>query len=318
MATCPNDGSSDFICTLATCPLDCAYVHFLPTVGGNAAYAAILGLLLIAQVGLGIRYRTWGFMVGMIFGLLLEVLGYVGRALMHQNPFDFNYFLLYLIPLTIGPAFITGSIYLCLSRIIVVHGTQISRLSPRSYSLIFMSCDFISLVLQGAGGGIASTANTTSGSNAGRYVMIAGLAFQVVSLAAYMALWLEFYLRQRRPTNRDLLDPRFATFRESTKFKLFNYALATATLLIFIRSIYRVVELQGGFDGTVASNEVSFMILEGPMIILAVLALTFLHPGIVFHETWGAAEWSLRSKKSNDEPKRGSSKDDISMNGLSA
>lgn len=60
------------------------------------------------------------------------------------------------------------------------------------------------------------------------------------------------------------------------------------------------------------------MILEGPMIILAVLSLTIFHPGLVFHETWGAAAWSLRSKKSNDEPKRESSKDDISMNGLTS
>lgn len=82
------------LCTLATCPLDCAQVHFLPSLGGNATFAAILGLLLIAQLGLGIRYRTWGFMVGMICGLLLEVLGYVGRLLLHNNPFDFNNFLL--------------------------------------------------------------------------------------------------------------------------------------------------------------------------------------------------------------------------------
>lgn len=86
-----------------------------------------------------------------------------------------------------------------------------------------MTSDFFSLVLQGTGGGIASTANTQSGSDAGRYIMIAGLAFQVLSLAAYMALWLEFYLRQRRPANRNLLDPRFATFRESKKFRMFNY-----------------------------------------------------------------------------------------------
>ena len=72
-----------------------------------------------------------------------------------------------------------------------------------------------------------------------------------------------------------------------------------ATILIFIRSIYRVVELQNGFNGTIANNEVAFMILEGPMIILASLLLTVFHPGYVFKENWQAAAWSLRGKKPN-------------------
>jgi RTA1 like protein len=128
----------------------------------------------------------------------------------------------YLIPLTIGPAFLTGSIYLCLARIVVATGTGISRLSPRQISLIFMLSDFFSLVLQGTGGGIASTANTTSGSNAGRYIMIAGLAWQVLSLAVYFALWAEFLFRARR-TSEALKDPRFTRLRNSKKFKMFNY-----------------------------------------------------------------------------------------------
>ena len=55
-----------------------------------------------------------------------------------------------------------------------------------------------------------------------------------------------------------------------------------ATVLIFFRSLYRVIELQGGYDGKIANDEPSFMILEGPIIILAVLALTVFHPGLVF------------------------------------
>lgn len=82
-------------CTVATCPLTCAQIRYLPTLGGNAVYAAGFGLLLIAQIGLGIKYKTWGFMVGMIFGLVLEVVGYAGRIMLHDNPFDFNNFIMY-------------------------------------------------------------------------------------------------------------------------------------------------------------------------------------------------------------------------------
>lgn len=89
---CPEDTDS---CTLATCSITCAQVEYLPSVPGNAIYLAIFAILLVAQIGLGAWYRTWGFLVGMIGGLVLEIVGYVGRLMLHSNPFDFNAFLTY-------------------------------------------------------------------------------------------------------------------------------------------------------------------------------------------------------------------------------
>ena len=60
-------------------------------------------------------------------------------------------------------------------------------------------------------------------------------------------------------------------------------ALAISTICILIRSIYRVIELQDGFQSAVASNEILFMILEGPMIIIATGLLTIYHPGSILH-----------------------------------
>jgi len=58
--------------------------------------------------------------------------------------------------LTIAPAFLAAGIYLCLKHIVDTFGRENSRISPRSYPRIFIACDFLSLVLQAAGGGIAS------------------------------------------------------------------------------------------------------------------------------------------------------------------
>jgi hypothetical protein len=94
--TCPI-GPAARLCTLQTCSLKCAQVEFLPTVAGNTLYAVLLALILIAQVGLGVWYRTWGFMAGMFCGLVLEVIGYAGRIMLHSNPFNFNSFLVYVL-----------------------------------------------------------------------------------------------------------------------------------------------------------------------------------------------------------------------------
>ena len=63
-------------------------------------------------------------------------------------------------------------------------------------------------------------------------------------------------------------------------------ALATAVVTIYVRSCYRVAELKSGFDGALANDEVTFMILEGSMVSIAALALTIMHPGPIFKRFW--------------------------------
>ena len=63
-------------------------------------------------------------------------------------------------------------------------------------------------------------------------------------------------------------------------------ALIVAVVTIFIRSCFRVAELNGGFGGRLANNEVTYMILEGAMVAVAALAMTVVHPGFVFGRYW--------------------------------
>src|ERR1700709_1421563 len=53
--SCPLQSTVN--CTVGTCPLSCAQVEYVPTLAGNAVYAAAFSLLLIAQLGLGIKYK---------------------------------------------------------------------------------------------------------------------------------------------------------------------------------------------------------------------------------------------------------------------
>jgi hypothetical protein len=69
---------------------------------------------------------------------------------------------MYLVTLTIAPAFLSAAVYLRLARIVVVYGEERRRFRPRTYKIMFCSCDFLALLLRAAGGAIASTANTTS------------------------------------------------------------------------------------------------------------------------------------------------------------
>lgn len=210
--------------------------------------------------------------------------------------------------LTIAPVFLTAAIYLCLSRIIALYGTHLSPLQPRTIAIFFMCSDFLSLVLQAVGGALAEMASTKEAGQTGINIMIAGLLLQAISLAVFSAVWTWFMLRVRSGVT-DQTHAKVVT-RTRMLFKLFQVALMLATAAIIVRSIYRVAELWGGFEGELWNNETDFMILDGVMIALAVLLLTVLHPGIAFGEQWHAANWSIRDGRNRERLRSQSGKVD--------
>lgn len=54
----------------------------------------IWGVAAVLHLGLGIKFRTWTFMVPMVVGCVLEVLGYLGRVQLNSNPFNEDAFLM--------------------------------------------------------------------------------------------------------------------------------------------------------------------------------------------------------------------------------
>jgi len=187
-------------------------------------------------------------------------------------------FLLQIVSLTLAPAYYAAGIYLCLSRLVTIYDSSISRLRPINYTRLFIGCDIISLSLQGAGGGLASTsASDNQPTTTGNNVMIAGLGFQVLTLGLFMVLSAEFAFRVYKG-DKSSRNPLYVDLRSRKRFKAFIGALILSTTCIMIRSIYRLIEMSQGWSGTLQKNETYFFILEGVMVIIAVGAL-LLHPG---------------------------------------
>ena len=130
-----------------------------------------------------------------------------------------------MICLTIGPTFISAAIYVCLARVVVVYGEQYSRFKPRTYTLTFIICDFISLVLQAAGGAIADQAADAVEENMGVHIMVAGLSLQVASLMLFAALSAEFAWRLR-------INKESSPSVKSLQFRLFLHCKSLCLLPI--------------------------------------------------------------------------------------
>ena len=209
-----------YYCTYQTCSVqEYGQLSYIPSLAGNAFYLAIFCSFMLCQVFLGVRYRTWGFLGGMFGGIALEIIGYVARIELNKDDFNNNYFIIYLVGLTIGPAFFSASIYLCLARIIAIYGTELSWLKPRTITCFFIICDFISLCLQAAGGALASLADTPSQGQTGVNIMIAGLSTQVASTFAFVCLCVQLAWAVRR--NPFKVNQNSGALRYSRLFRYF-------------------------------------------------------------------------------------------------
>lgn len=189
--------------------------------------------------------------------------------------------------LTLAPAFLAAGIYFTLSRIVIAFGPENSRIRPRWYPRIFIPCDILALALQGAGGGIASTAgdNDRTQADLGKDIMVAGLVIQVITLTVFMGLVADFAFRTHnriRALGNAALDPNYSHIRSSSQFKLFLLSLAGSTVCIYVRSIYRIAELSEGWDGPLLSNEGLFIGMESVFVVISVFLLNAFHPSRCF------------------------------------
>ncbi|APA10908.1 hypothetical protein SS1G_03409 [Sclerotinia sclerotiorum 1980 UF-70] len=307
-------------CTIDTCPISTSYYFYRVSIGANAAFLALFS---ISFLGFVLTYaftrRATAFTFAMCAGVILEIIGYVGRIMSWENQWKQNGFLMQIVCLTIAPAFMAGGIYLCLRRIVYAFGPENSRISPEGYTRIFIPCDLMSLLLQAAGGGLASAASHQNKSpDTGDNIMVAGLAFQVLTLLIFMILCVDFAIRTRsryRSLGSAAFDqnPAFITLRSSKGFKGFVIALALATICIFWRSVYRVAELAEGWTGNLIRKQNLFIGFEGVMVIVACFVLNLFNPAITFKEAMtGLGGLGTKKKMKKQEESREKTSEGIS------
>lgn len=117
------------------CPPDGSSLSYPPNRVASSIFMVIFGASLICHCLMGFKTRTWSFLVAYLLGSTAEVIGYIGRILLHNNPYDLNTydlswpmnngepflmdanrFLVQIVCLTTAPAFFSAGLYLCLGR----------------------------------------------------------------------------------------------------------------------------------------------------------------------------------------------------------
>ncbi|EPS33105.1 hypothetical protein PDE_08067 [Penicillium oxalicum 114-2] len=267
------------------CPVQATTYGYYPNLGANIFFTAYFGVLALFQIGFGIYFRTWTFMIALGAGAAMEMAGYVGRVLMHANPWDESAFKLQIVCLVLAPTFVAAGVYLTLKHIVLNLGPEHSKLKPKLFTWIFISCDVGSLVLQAAGGGVAAAAGKTNQFllKVGDNIIIAGIAFQVATMAICGLLGAHYFWTLHRSGNglagEKTLEDASPSVTPS-RMKLVIIAEVFAYFTILIRCIYRIPEMAGGWGSPLMQKENEFLVLDGMMIALACTAFTLVHPGL--------------------------------------
>lgn len=285
---------------------DSYYSGPLPKLGFNSAMAGIFFAFLLYHTWACVYTKQWWFGGSFMCACILEVLGYIGRALSHQHGGDqSDYYVLQMVCLTIAPVFSMAGIYFQLAKLIEIYGHQFALLpNPLMYSYIFVACDIVSLAIQAAGGAMdASTINDSTASETGSHIFVAGLAVQTASMSAFLYLFFDFLFKIFVKTRAEYLGvsvwkwgalwkvkqseidhlyrPKYAMIRDGKRwtFRYFILAITAATVFIYIRCIYRLCELAEGWTGYLISHEWFFIALDALMVSFATLILSIWHPG---------------------------------------
>jgi hypothetical protein len=151
---------------------------------------------------------------------------------------------------------------LTLKHIVLAFGQERSKIQARYYTWIFITCDWISLMLQAVGGGFAGGAgNNVKLRNTGTNLMISGIVWQVATLITFSALVVDYALRTRRAWSD--VTPEAKGLLSQSKFRSFLAAAAVAFTTVFLRCVYRIAEMVGGWANPIMRDEIGFDIMEG-------------------------------------------------------
>lgn len=287
------------------------FYGYTPTESICIIFLVLFSASTLIQIVETIYFKTWFTFYTLVLSGIGEVVGWAGRLWSSSDPTLKNAYLMQTVSTGVAPTLMIAANFVIFGSIIRNLGPEYSRLPPRWYLIFFCTSDLVALSVQGSGGGIAGSATDIDRANFGANIMLGGIAFQMATMTVYAIFAAEFVYRyiKRKPiharTDRLMLQagrsntsdvvtirstagaekPQAHTRFEDVdkRLKIMSGALIATTVLIYIRCIYRVIELTDGWNGPIITRELWFNVWDGAMIILAAYIFNMLHPGYLIY-----------------------------------
>ena len=242
--------------------------RYHPSLAAAAVFVVLFALTTGFHMFQMFRKRSW-FMIPFIIGGLFEFIGYIGRILSSNDQYKLSPYIMQTLLLLLGPALYAATIYMILGRLILLTGGERYSLVRRTWlTKIFVGGDVISFMMQGAGGGIMSSG--ASGMKTGEKIIIGGLFVQILFFGLFFLTAILFQIRGKE---------YLKTLGSNITWKKHLFALYATSILIFVRSIFRVIEYIQGNAGYLLRHEVFLYVFDAVLMFAVMLILNVSHPG---------------------------------------
>ncbi|KAL8938788.1 MAG: hypothetical protein Q9216_003710 [Gyalolechia sp. 2 TL-2023] len=262
---------------------------YTPHLALSALAVALFGLLLVLHSYRLFTTRLYAFSILLMFTTLCEVIGYAFRMRSSPpplgNPYNVINFIVQYFFIVCAPVFLSAAIYTTLTSFIGAMSGEnraaARQLSPLGLSKktilgIFITCDVVATIVQVAGAALIGVAESNRKSpDTANNILLGGLAFQVFAFLVFLVL-LFIFLQNSRIT-RKVTEVDDAGKRNA--LRTYAFALVVSSLLVYLRTIFRLAETAQGVMGYASSHEPFFGALEFAPIVVAITLLGWWHPG---------------------------------------
>jgi len=258
------------------------FYGYIPSLPATVVFTVMFFISTTVHLGQAIRYKMWYLLLTAVTAGNLEVTGWAARTYSHFYPGKLMPYLIQTITTINAPTPLVATYFIILAEIIRRLGPCYSRLKPRMYAIVFLTADLVALSVQGVGGALAAiAAGNDKDPEKGGKIMLGGIVFQMLAITIYMVLAVEFVYRYLtdKPFQRPHNDPPTGNYFLDKNMKAMLFGSAFSSLALYVRSVYRTIELIDGWEGRIITTEIYFNAMDGAMILLAMFCLNFFHPG---------------------------------------
>lgn len=246
--------------------------HYSPSQALCILALVLFGLSALWHILQVIKFRQ-KFFIPFVLGTIFQVIGYIGRLGCIHDLDSLNYYMVQSLFVLLAPIFYAVSIYSLLGKIVQYVGAEDqSPIRPTRITCIFVIGDIISFLMQSTGGGMM--ASSTDKADLGSNIILIGLVIQLIFFFFFIFLTTVFHQRTRD----------WGVKESEGDWKRLLKVLEISSVLIFVRSIYRVAEYAQGFSGYLISHEIYLYVFDALMMLAVQLLFNLIHPGTVFYE----------------------------------
>ncbi|KAF3405284.1 hypothetical protein DPV78_002617 [Talaromyces pinophilus] len=248
--------------------------YYTPSLGAAIIFVLLFAATTALHMYQMCKTKTW-FLLAFCCGGIFEAAGYITRAKSATESgiprYEIGPFVAQNMLLLVAPALFAASIYMELGRISAAVGGDAFLLVRRQrLTGTFVAGDVIAFLSQFGGSGLMAASNL-SVRNIGRIIATVGLFVQICFFSCFIVAGLLFHHRLRKTPTPRLLDQQLSYQRHM-------YVIYGTSVLIFARSIVRVIEFIQGLDGYIATHQLFIFIFDAVPMFVVMFILNWIHP----------------------------------------